>query len=164
MPLHKLLAYDYASVCAGGATDDVCPPTITEQIVASHAREGVVWVDAVEIVGPDIFMLNDVSSPLAFDQFDTMGANTPFDPDRVVLVAGYLASAKVTTTTDALGSSRVFASTHGISRIYEFEHSGIEHVPLAQVGPEVLAILDAGSVLAKVRKDLALQEKETVHG
>jgi 3-isopropylmalate/(R)-2-methylmalate dehydratase small subunit len=32
------------------------------------------------------------------------------------------------------------------------------------LGPEVLAILDAGGLLAKVRKDLALTKKELVHG
>jgi 3-isopropylmalate/(R)-2-methylmalate dehydratase small subunit len=32
------------------------------------------------------------------------------------------------------------------------------------LGPEVLAILDAGGLMAKVRKDLALAKKELVHG
>jgi 3-isopropylmalate/(R)-2-methylmalate dehydratase large subunit len=110
------------------------PLTITEKIVASHAREGVVKAGGVATVRPDILMLNDVSGPLAFDQFDAMGATAPFDPDSVVLVADHFAPAKDTTTAEALRSLRVFARTHGIGHIYEPGRGGIEHALLAELG------------------------------
>jgi 3-isopropylmalate/(R)-2-methylmalate dehydratase large subunit len=110
------------------------PLTITEKIVASHAHEGIVRAGDVATVRPDILMLNDVSGPLAFDQFDAMGATAPFDPDSVVLVADHFAPAKDTITAEALRSLRVFARTHGIAHIYEPGRGGIEHALLAELG------------------------------
>lgn len=108
--------------------------TITEKIVATHAREGVVRAGGVATVRPDILMLNDVSGPLAFDQFHAMGATAPFDPDRVVLVADHFAPAKDTITAEALRTLRGFAKTHGIAHIYEPGRGGIEHALLAELG------------------------------
>ena len=64
------------------------PQTITEKIIAAHAAEGAVSVGGIATVTPDVLMLNDVSGPLAFDQFEAMGADRPAAPDRVVLVDG----------------------------------------------------------------------------
>ena len=108
--------------------------TITEKIVAAHAREGVVRAGGIATVAPDILLLNDVSGPLAFDQFAAMGATAPFDRDSVVLVADHFAPAKDTVTAEALRSLRGFAKAHGIAHIYEPGRGGIEHTLLAELG------------------------------
>jgi 3-isopropylmalate/(R)-2-methylmalate dehydratase large subunit len=69
------------------------PQTIAERIITEHAREKAAWAGAITIVTPDILLLNDVSGPLAFDQFAAMGALAPAAPERVVLVADHFAPA-----------------------------------------------------------------------
>ena len=108
--------------------------TITEKIVAAHAQEGMVRAGGVATVRPDILMLNDVSGPLAFDQFDAMGATRPFAPDSVVLVADHFAPAKDIVSAEALRSLRGFAQRHGIAHLYEPGRGGIEHTLLEELG------------------------------
>ena len=108
--------------------------TITEKIVAAHAQEGVVRAGGVATVRPDILMLNDVSGPLAFDQFEAMGATRPFAPDSVVLVADHFAPAKDIVSAEALRSLRGFAQRHGIAHLYEPGRGGIEHTLLEELG------------------------------
>ncbi|MFZ3350078.1 MAG: hypothetical protein WA268_04325 [Xanthobacteraceae bacterium] len=62
------------------------PQTLTEEIIAAHAVDCAVSAGGIATVTPDVLMLNDVSGPLAFDQFEAMGADCPAAPDRVVLV------------------------------------------------------------------------------
>lgn len=47
--------------------------TITERVIAEHAREGAVPAGAIATVAPNVLLLNDVSAALAFDQFAAMG-------------------------------------------------------------------------------------------
>ncbi len=55
--------------------------TITEKIIAAHcAGAADVRAGAIVTARPDVVLLNDVSGPLAFTQFDAMGAARPFDP------------------------------------------------------------------------------------
>ncbi len=107
--------------------------TVTEKIIAAHAN-GPVRAGDIATVAPDVLLLNDVSGPLAFDQFDAMGATAPFDARRVVLVADHFAPAKDVTTAEALRVLRGFARTHGITHIYDPGRGGIEHALLAELG------------------------------
>lgn len=109
------------------------PLTITEKIIAAHHKGAPVRAGGIATVAPDILMLNDVSGPLAFDQFDAMGAAVPFDRDRVVLVADHFAPAKDVTSAEALRSLRGFARAHGIAHIYEPGRGGIEHALLPEL-------------------------------
>lgn len=107
--------------------------TITEKIIAAHAN-GPVRAGHIATVTPDILLLNDVSGPLAFDQFDAMGATAPFDARRVVLVADHFAPAKDVVMAEALRVLRGFARTHGITHVYDPGRGGIEHALLAELG------------------------------
>ena len=110
------------------------PLTITEKIIAAHAREGVVLAGGIATVTPDILMLNDISGPLAFDQFAAMGATAPFAPETVVLVADHFAPATDVITAQSIRDLRTFAAKHGIAHLYEPGRGGIEHTLLAELG------------------------------
>lgn len=107
--------------------------TITEKILAAHAAEGVA-AGAIVTIRPDVVLLNDVSGPLAFEQFAAMGATRPFDPARIVLVADHFAPAPDITAAGAIAMTRDFARQHGIAHFYEPGRGGIEHTLLAELG------------------------------
>ena len=108
--------------------------TITEKIIAAHCAAGVAHAGEIATVRPDILMLNDVSGPLAFEQFAAMGAQRPADIDSVVLVADHFAPAPNIESANAIAALRQFARAHGISRFYEPGRGGIEHALLAELG------------------------------
>ncbi|MFC7554441.1 aconitase family protein [Pseudoroseomonas wenyumeiae] len=89
---------------------------------------------AIVTIRPDVVLLNDVSGPLAFEQFDAMGAPRPFDPQRIVLVADHFAPAPDVTAAGAIAMTRDFARKHGIPHYYEPGRGGIEHTLLAELG------------------------------
>jgi 3-isopropylmalate/(R)-2-methylmalate dehydratase large subunit len=108
--------------------------TITQKILAAHAVGGVAPAGAIVTIRPDIVLLNDVSGPLSFEQFDRMGATRPFDPERIVLVADHFAPAPDVTAAGAIAMTRDFARKHGIRHYYEPGRGGIEHTLLAELG------------------------------
>ena len=110
------------------------PQTITERIIAEHARESVICAGAIATVTPDILLLNDVSGPLAFDQLAAMGASEPAASERVVLVADHFAPASDVHSATAIQSLRRFALTHAIEHFYEPGRGGIEHTLLDELG------------------------------
>jgi 3-isopropylmalate/(R)-2-methylmalate dehydratase large subunit len=79
-------------------------------------------------------LLNDVSGPRAFAQFDAIGTGRPFDPDRIVLVDDHFAPAKDVESAEALRHTRRFAEAHGIRHHYGPGRGGIEHTLLAEIG------------------------------
>lgn len=108
--------------------------TITEQIIAAHTEDGVAEAGAIVTATPDIVLLNDVSGPLAFEQFTAMGATTVFDPARIVLVADHFAPASSIAAADSIAMMRQFGRAHGIVHFYEPGRGGIEHTLLAELG------------------------------
>ena len=112
----------------------MAPLTITEKIIAAHNPQGAVQAGGIATVTPDVLMLNDVSGPLAFEQFASMGALHPAHPGQVVLVADHFAPARDTDSATAIGTLRNFARTHGIRHFYEPGRGGIEHTLLDELG------------------------------
>jgi 3-isopropylmalate/(R)-2-methylmalate dehydratase large subunit len=108
--------------------------TITQKILAAHAVDGRAEAGTIVTIRPDVVLLNDVSGPLAFEQFDAMGATRPFDPARIVLVADHFAPAPDVTAAGAIAMTRAFARKHGIEHFYEPGRGGIEHTLLAELG------------------------------
>ena len=108
--------------------------TITQKILAAHAVGGAAPAGAIVTVRPDVVLLNDVSGPLSFEQFDRMGATRPFDPERIVLVADHFAPAPDIVAAGAIAMTRNFAKAHGIRHYYEPGRGGIEHTLLAELG------------------------------
>jgi homoaconitase/3-isopropylmalate dehydratase large subunit len=107
---------------------------MTEKIFAAHAREGRAGAGEIVSLTPDILLLNDISGPVAFQQFDNMGATRPFDPARVVLVADHFSPAKDVLTAESIKILRAFADRHHIAHYYDTGNGGIEHTLLAELG------------------------------
>ncbi len=108
--------------------------TVTQKILATHSLDGTAPIGGIVTVRPDVVLLNDVSGPLAFEQFDAMGAPRPFDPERIVLVADHFAPAPDITAAGAIAMTRDFARKHGIRHYYDPGRGGIEHTLLAELG------------------------------
>jgi 3-isopropylmalate/(R)-2-methylmalate dehydratase large subunit len=56
--------------------------TITEKILAAHVGKDEVRPGEFHFVPVDVVMANDITAPLAIEQFERTGAKRVFDPER----------------------------------------------------------------------------------
>jgi 3-isopropylmalate/(R)-2-methylmalate dehydratase large subunit len=109
--------------------------TIAEKLIASHVpgRVGVRPGDLVE-VSVDVVLANDITAPISLREFESLGVERVFDPEKVVLVADHFAPNKDIKSAEQCKAMREFARTQGIANHYDVGRMGIEHVLLHEQG------------------------------
>jgi len=119
--------------------------TITEKILASHA--GKEFVEPGEIIDAqiDLALANDITAPLSLEEFEKVGAQNVFDPDKVVLVMDHFTPNKDILSAENCKKIREFAAKHKITHFYEGGNCGIEHALLPEQGLVVAGDLVIGA-------------------
>ena len=108
--------------------------TVTEKILASHAGRDRVEPGEVIEAKIDIALANDITAPLSLEEFEKAGANSVFDPERVVLVLDHFTPNKDIISAENCKIIREFAKKYGITHFYEGGACGIEHALLPEQG------------------------------
>lgn len=108
--------------------------TITEKILAAHAGRDRVEPGELISVKVDMVLGNDVTAPVAIDQFRKIGAKKVFDPNRIALVPDHFTPNKDIKSAEQCAKLREFAREHGIQHYYEIGRMGIEHCLLPEQG------------------------------
>ncbi len=108
--------------------------TITEKILAAHAgRDRVVPGDLIQ-AKTDIALGNDITAPIAIDQFRKSGARDVFDRDKVVLVSDHFVPNKDIKSAMQARMLRDFAVEQGLTHFYDGGETGVEHALLPEKG------------------------------
>jgi 3-isopropylmalate/(R)-2-methylmalate dehydratase large subunit len=110
------------------------PMTITEKILAEHA--GLKEVKPGQLINAkvDIALGNDITAPIAIEQFRRAGAKRVFDRKRVVLVPDHFAPNKDIKSAEQCKIMREFAREQRFTYYYEVGQVGIEHALLPEQG------------------------------
>ncbi len=108
--------------------------TITEKILARAAGRGEVAAGDIVEARVDLALANDITAPLAMDEFEKAGFTKVFDPARIALVPDHFTPNKDIKTAGQVKRMREFARRHGIGRFFETGRAGIEHVILPDMG------------------------------
>jgi len=107
--------------------------TITEKIIAKHSgKESVVPGEFVES-DVDIVLANDVTAPLAIEEFRKAGAAKVFNPGKIILVPDHFTPCKDIRSAEMVKVLRNFAREYKV-RFYELGRVGIEHALLPEEG------------------------------
>ncbi len=107
--------------------------TITEKIIAAHSgKESVSPGEFVES-RVDLVLANDITAPLAIEEFEKAGAKKVFDPKKIVLVPDHFTPCKDIKSAELVKTLRRFARAHKV-RFYEIGRVGIEHALLPEEG------------------------------
>ncbi len=108
--------------------------TITEKILAAHA--GLQEVNPGQLIQSqvDIVLANDITAPLAIEQFRASGAKKVFDPGKVVIVADHFAPNKDILSAEQCRFVREFAKEQKLTHYYEGGEMGVEHALLPEKG------------------------------
>jgi 3-isopropylmalate/(R)-2-methylmalate dehydratase large subunit len=108
--------------------------TITQKILADHADLGEVYQGQLINARVDIVMGNDITAPIAIEQFKRAGAKRVFDKGKVVLVPDHFVPNKDIKSAEQCKILREFAREQGLTYYFELGEMGIEHALLPDKG------------------------------
>jgi len=108
--------------------------TITEKILAAKAGLAVVHPGQIVRVPVDVALANDITAPLAIQEFERAGAKQVFDRTKVVLVPDHFSPNKDIQSAEQCRVMREFARRHEIVNYFELGRMGIEHALLPEAG------------------------------
>ena len=93
--------------------------TITEKIMAAHA--GKTHVEPGELIycRLDGVLGNDITTPVAINEFDKLKLNSVFDQDKVFLVMDHFAPNKDIKSAMQIQGVREFAQKFGVTNYFE---------------------------------------------
>ena len=108
--------------------------TMTQKILAAHA--GLDHVEPGQLISAKLDMIlgNDITTPVAVNEFEKAGFDSIFDRDRVAIVLDHLVPNKDIKAAEQSKTCRHFACSHGVSHFYDVGKMGIEHALLPEQG------------------------------
>ena len=108
--------------------------TMTQKILAAHA--GLENVTAGQLISAklDIVLGNDITTPVAVNEFNKAGFNSVFDKDRIAIVLDHFVPNKDIKAAEQSKTCREFACSHCVSHFYDVGKMGIEHALLPEQG------------------------------
>ena len=108
--------------------------TITEKILMAHT--GLKKIVAGQLINArvDIALGNDVTAPIAINEFKKAGGKKVFNKDKVALVLDHFTPNKDINSAQQCKAVREFAKTQKITHFYEGGLVGVEHALLPEQG------------------------------
>ncbi len=108
--------------------------TMVEKILAAHSdRENLTPGEIVE-AEVDLVLGNDITTPVALDEFDKIGVNSVFDRSKIALVPDHFAPNKDIESARQCQRMREFAREQDLEHYFELGEMGIEHCLLPEQG------------------------------
>ena len=107
--------------------------TLAEKLLAARTGRKSVSPGEFLSVSVDLILANDVTAPLAIQEFRRLGVGRVFDPRRLVLVPDHFVPAKDVPSAEQSRVMREFAQEQG-AVYFEVGRAGIEHVLLPDKG------------------------------
>ncbi len=106
----------------------------SRRILARHADRDSVRPGELLEASVDLVLANDITAPLAIDEFEKLGRDRVFDRGKVVLVLDHFTPNRDVASAEQCAFVRRFAGKYGIERFYDAGEVGIEHVLLPEEG------------------------------
>ena len=108
--------------------------TMAEKLLAFSSDKPSVTPGEIVESALDLVLVNDVTGPLAIDQFRKIGVGRVYDPSRIALVTDHYAPNKDIKSAEQCKALRNFARELSIDNYWEIGRCGIEHVLLPESG------------------------------
>ncbi len=119
--------------------------TMTQKILAAHA--GLESVKAGQLIRAklDLVLGNDITSPVAINEFFKAGFNSVFDTEKICLVMDHFTPNKDIKAAEQCKQCREFANNMGIVNFFDVGDMGVEHAILPEKGLVVSGNLVIGA-------------------
>jgi 3-isopropylmalate/(R)-2-methylmalate dehydratase large subunit len=108
--------------------------TAAQKILSKHC--GKKYVEAGEIVNADVDLVlgNDITMPLAIEEFKKTGAKSVFDVNKIAIVPDHFTPNKDIKSAQQAKKIREFAREYNIRNYFEIGCMGIEHALIPEKG------------------------------
>ncbi len=108
--------------------------TLTQKILAAHA--GLENVVAGQLINAklDMVMGNDITTPVAVNEFKKSGFSNVFDKNKIAIVLDHFVPNKDIKAAEQSKTCREFSKEHSIKHFYDVGKMGIEHALLPEQG------------------------------
>ena len=108
--------------------------TMTQKILAAHA--GLSSVEAGQLISAnlDIVLGNDITTPVAINEFRKAGFTEVHDKEHIAIVLDHFVPNKDIKAAQQSKACRDFAREHGITHFYDVGTMGVEHALLPEQG------------------------------
>jgi len=108
--------------------------TMTQKILARHAGLDSVTPGQLISAKLDIVLGNDITTPVAINEFNKAGFSEVFDKDKIAIVLDHFVPNKDIKAAEQSKKCREFSCSHCISHFYDVGKMGIEHALLPEQG------------------------------
>lgn len=108
--------------------------TMSQKILAAHAGLGKVETGELIMADLDMVLGNDITCPVAINEFEKAGFNTVFDNRKISMVMDHFVPNKDIKAAQQTKQSRTFASKYDILHFYDAGEMGVEHTLLPEKG------------------------------
>ncbi|QQK08264.1 3-isopropylmalate dehydratase large subunit [Miniphocaeibacter halophilus] len=116
--------------------------TMTQKILAKHAGLESVKKDQFIMAKLDMVLGNDITTPVAINEFHKMTDGGVFDKEKIAIVLDHFVPAKDIKSATQAKKCKEFAREYGVKNFFEVGRSGIEHALLPEKG-----LVKAGDVI-----------------
>ena len=108
--------------------------TLTQKILAHHS--GLESVKAGQLISANLNIVlgNDITTPVAINEFKKAGFDKVFDKDKIAIVLDHFVPNKDIKAAEQSKQCREFANAHSVSHFYDVGKMGIEHALLPEQG------------------------------
>ena len=108
--------------------------TMTQKILAKHAGLESVRAGQLIQVKLDLVLGNDITTPVAINEFEAAGFNSVFDKSKIALVMDHFVPNKDIKAATQCKQCRTFARRFDIDNYFDVGDMGIEHALLPEKG------------------------------
>lgn len=108
--------------------------TMTQKILAAHAGLDEVRPGQLIEANLDLVLGNDITSPVAINEFNRAGANGVFDKEKIALVLDHFVPNKDIKAAEQCKQVRLFAGKYDIRNFFDVGRMGVEHALLPEQG------------------------------
>ncbi|MGI5936979.1 MAG: 3-isopropylmalate dehydratase large subunit [Oscillospiraceae bacterium] len=108
--------------------------TMTQKILAAKSGNDKIEAGQIIMADVDLVLGNDVTSPVAINEFGKTGCECVFNREKVVFVLDHFAPNKDIKAAQQCKQIRDFASEKGIVNFFDVGEMGIEHALLPEKG------------------------------
>ncbi len=108
--------------------------TMSQKILAAHAGLDFVAPGQLIMANLDMVLGNDITSPVAINEFNAHGFDHVFSKDKISLVLDHFVPNKDIKAAAQSKQTREFAKQHEITHFYDAGRMGIEHALLPEKG------------------------------
>ena len=108
--------------------------TMTQKILAAHAKLNEVHAGQLIQADLDLVLGNDITSPVAINEFEAAGFDSVYDKSKIVLVMDHFTPNKDIKSATQCKQCRTFAKKFDLKNFFDVGSMGIEHALLPEQG------------------------------